>query len=321
MTRSQLVQTLVLTAVILVVVVALDYLVNVVLMPGVTPYTPLATALITLLVTPAAIAYVVRQNSKVQRAHVALEEERVARLAADGANAAKSRFLANMSHELRTPLNAIIGYAEIIEEDAETASITADSQRIQHSATHLLGLINEILDHVKLEAGELRLSPAETELGVMFNEVAEVTRPRAEANGNQFVTACDLDVGVAWIDAARAKQCMLAIADNAAKFTSSGRVTLRMSADGEDGFLFEAADNGAGIDEAMLPHVFQPFVQGDASFTRDRDGAGIGLALTKQLMEAMGGSVSVVSTKGVGSTFTLRFKRGEPASNVVTLVA
>ncbi|MFN3464194.1 MAG: sensor histidine kinase [Terricaulis sp.] len=321
MTKSQIVQTAVLTAVILVVVLALDYLVNVMAMPGVTPYTPVATALITLLVTPAAIAFVILQNAKVQRAHVALEEERIARLAADGANAAKTRFLANMSHELRTPLNAIIGYAEIIEEDAATGAVAADSQRIQSSAKHLLGLINEILDHVKLEAGELRLSPVQTELRRLFDEVADAVRPLAASNGNELSASCDLGIGVAWIDPARVKQCMLAIASNAAKFTSNGRVILRMAADGEDDFVFEAIDSGIGIDEAALPYVFQPFMQADGSFTRAQDGAGIGLALTKQLMEVMGGAVSVVSTKGAGSIFTLRFKRGEPASNVVTLAA
>ena len=321
MTKSQIVQTLGLTAVILVVVVALDYLVNVVAMPGVTPYTPVATALITLLVTPAAIASVILQNAKVQRAHVALEEERIARLAADGANAAKTRFLANMSHELRTPLNAIIGYAEIIEEDAQTGGIAADSRRIQKSATHLLGLINEILDHVKLEAGELRLASVETELRTLFDEVVDATRARAASNGNELLATCDMSIGVAWIDPARVKQCMLAVATNAAKFTTNGRVVLRMSAEGEDAFVFEAVDSGVGIDAVALPRVFQPFMQGDASVTRERDGAGIGLALVKQLMDAMDGSVSVFSTKGVGSTFTLRFTRGAPASNVVTLAA
>ena len=321
MTKSQIVQTVMLTAVILAVVLALDYLINVVAMPGVTPYTPVATALITLLVTPAAIAYVILQNAKVQRAHVALEEERVARLASDSANAAKTRFLANMSHELRTPLNAIIGYAEIIEEDAETRGVTADSQRIQRSAKHLLGLINEILDHVKIEAGELRFAVVQTELRPLFDEVVEAVRSRAQSNGNELLAACDIDIGIAWIDPVRVKQCMIAVASNAAKFTSDGRVILRMSADGDDGFLFEAIDSGAGIEETLLPHVFQPFVQVDASMTREQGGAGIGLALTKQLMNAMGGEVGAVSTKGVGSIFTLRFKRGEAASNVVTLAA
>ncbi|MEZ5957866.1 MAG: ATP-binding protein [Hyphomonadaceae bacterium] len=319
--KPQIAQTVMLTAVILAIVLALDFLVNVMVMPGVTPYTPLATALITLLVTPAAIAYVLLQNDKVQRAHVALEEERIARLAADGASAAKTRFLANMSHELRTPLNAIIGYAEIIEEDAGVGASATDSRRIQKSARHLLGLINEILDHVKLEAGELGLASVETELRTLFDEVVEFARPRAEGNGNEFQAAYDLDIGVAWIDPVRVKQCMRAIASNAAKFTSNGRVVLRMSADGEEGFLFEAIDSGAGIDDAALPLLFRPFMQGDASSTREQDGAGIGLSLTKQLMDAMGGSVSVVSTKGVGSIFTLRFKRGAPASNVVTLAA
>jgi len=321
MTRSQIVQTLGLTFVILIVVVALDYLVNVVAMPGVTPYTPLATALITLLVTPAAIAYVILQNAKVQRANVALEEERLARLAADGANAAKTQFLANMSHELRTPLNAIIGYAEIIEEDAQTAGVTADSQRIQRSAKHLLGLINEILDHVKLEAGELRLSLSQVELRSVFDEVVRSVGPRARENGNELIAAADLDIGAAWIDVARVKQCMTSIASNAAKFTTNGRIALRMRTEGDEVFVFEVSDTGVGIEPAAMERLFQPFVQADASMTREFGGTGIGLALTKQLMDAMGGEISVVSTPGAGSIFTLRFKRGEAPANLVTLAA
>lgn len=321
MTRSQIVQTFGLTAVILAVVVTLDYLVTVVLMPGVTPYTPIATAMITLIVTPAAIAFILIQNGKVQTAHLALEEERLARLAADGANAAKTRFLANMSHELRTPLNAIIGYAEIIEEDAQTSGVEADSQRIQRSAKHLLGLINEILDHVKLEAGELRLNPTLVELHTLFDEVSDAVRPRVQANGSELIATGDLDIGAAWIDVARVRQCMMCVASNAAKFTENGRVTLRMRTDGEDAFVFEVSDTGIGIEEAALATLFQPFVQADASLTREYGGTGIGLALTKQLMDAMGGDVSVVSTPGVGSMFTLRFKRGEAPSNVVTLAA
>ncbi|MEZ5960243.1 MAG: ATP-binding protein [Hyphomonadaceae bacterium] len=321
MTKSQIVQTAGLTLVILIVVLALDYLVNVVAMPGVTAYTPLATALITLLVTPAAIAYVTLQNARVQRAKLALEEERLARLAADGANAAKTQFLANMSHELRTPLNAIIGYAEIIEEDSETAGVTADSQRIQHSAKHLLGLINEILDHVKLEAGELPLTVSQVELRALFDEVVSAVGERARANGNEIVAEAGMDIGVAWVDHQRVKQCMSSVAFNAAKFTANGRITLRMRNEGEGAFMFEVRDTGVGIEPAAMATLFQPFVQADASVTREFGGSGIGLALTKQLMDAMGGDIRVASKLGAGSTFTLLFKRGEAPSNVVTLAA
>jgi signal transduction histidine kinase len=321
MTRAQIIRMAILSAIITVVVVALDYLINVVIAPGHTPYTPLVTIAIVLAVTPAATAYLILQNARVEKAQLALAEERVARLAADGANRAKTQFLANMSHELRTPLNAIIGYAEIIEEDAGTTGVEADSQRIQRSATHLLGLINEILDHVKLEAGELRLALSQTELRPLFDEVAEAVRGRVESNGNELIALCDMDVGAAWIDVSRVKQCMMSVAGNAAKFTSNGRVTLRMRAGGDDAFVFEVSDTGVGIAEEALPTLFQPFVQADASLTREYGGTGIGLALTKQLMNAMGGEIAVVSKQGAGSMFTLHFKRGEAPSNVVTLAA
>lgn len=321
MTKSQIIRTAVLTAIILLVVIALDYLVNVVLMPGVTPYTPFATATIVLLVAPAAISYLILQDAKINRAQSALAEERVARLAADGANAAKTRFLANMSHELRTPLNAIIGYAEIIEEDAGSTTVAADAQRVQRSARHLLGLITEILDHVKLEAGELRLSVAKAQLKPLFDEVVAATRPRAEANGNSVIAECDADIGDAWVDAERLRQCMMSLADNAAKFTTNGHIALRLRSDGIDSVVFSVRDTGVGIGKDAMGGLFDPFVQADGSATRKFEGAGIGLALTKQLMDVMGGAVTVESAPGAGSTFSLRMKRGVAPSNVVTLAA
>lgn len=320
MTRSQIVRTALLTTVILAVTVTLDYVVNVLLMPGVTAYTPLTTVGITLLVTPAAIAYLLLQNAKMQRAELALADERVARLAADGANAAKSRFLATMSHELRTPLNGIIGYAEIIEEDAEAGAIAADSQRIQRSARNLLGLINSILDHVDLEAGELHLRPSRAELMPVLTDVAATVREAAEANGNSLLVEGSDEVGAAWIDAERLKQCMLHLANNAAKFCKNGTITLRLRVQGET-VVFEAIDTGVGLSKAMQANLFKPFAQGDASFTRGHDGAGIGLAVTKQLMLAMGGDVTATSVEGAGSTFTLMIPRGAAPSNVVTLAA
>jgi len=321
MTKDQIVRTAALTGVILAIVLVLDWLVNVVIAPGVTPYTPVATAAITLLVTPAAIAYLILQNAKMRRAEMAFADERVARLAADGANAAKTRFLATMSHELRTPINAIIGYAEIIEEDAESGAIAADSARIQRSARHLLGLINGMLDHVDLEAGELHLRPVRTDLGALFADVAEASRADIEANGNTLVLECAGDVGVAWLDSQRLRQCLLHLASNAGKFCKNGTVSLRMRAVEGDTIVFEAADTGIGISEAARANLFQPFAQGDASFTRGHDGAGLGLALTKQLIEKMAGTIAVQSREGEGATFTLTVPRGAQTDNVVSFAA
>lgn len=321
MTKPQILRVIGLTSIILVVVVALDYLINVVLTPGATAYTPLVTIGIALLVTPASISYLILQDAKMQTARAALADERVARMAADAANMAKTRFLANMSHELRTPLNAIIGYAEIIEEDATTPAVSADSRRIQGSAHHLLGLITGILDHVKLEAGELRLNVTHTALAPLFDETVSAVRADAAANGNTLSADCAADIGLAWVDAQRLRQCMMCVTENAAKFTSNGRVALRLTTFGDDGLVFEVRDTGIGIAPEALATLFDPFVQVDLSETRRFGGAGIGLALTKQLMDAMGGSVSVESTPGAGSTFTLRWSRGVAPSNVVTLAA
>jgi signal transduction histidine kinase len=303
--------------------VALDYLINVVIAPGHTPYTPLTTAAIVLLVTPAAIAYLILQNAKVQTAQAALAEERVARQAADGANAAKTQFLANMSHELRTPLNAIIGYAEMVEEETRGAKLDVaaeDSQRIQRSAHHLLGLISEILDHARLETGKTELKPAPTALLAVFNEVAQTARVAAEANGNAFEARCDPEIGSAYLDVMRLRQCMLHLTSNAAKFTKNGRISVRMMAAG-DGFAFEVTDSGIGMPSDTVARLFQPFVQADSSVTREYGGTGLGLAITKQLVDAMGGAVSVASEPGKGSTFTLTMKRSNAGSNVVTFAA
>jgi signal transduction histidine kinase len=324
MSRQQIVRVTILSAVILAVVVALDYLINVVIAPGHTPYTPVATAAITLLVTPAAVAYLILQNAKVQTAQAALAEERVARLAADGANKAKTQFLANMSHELRTPLNAIIGYAEMVEEEARERGhgvAAEDSERIQKSAHHLLGLINEILDHARLESGKLELRNAPTTLLAVFNEVAETARVAAAENGNTFEAICDPEIGVAYLDPLRLRQCMLNLTSNAAKFTKNGRVTLATRAVEGDAFVVEVSDTGIGMSEETVARLFQPFVQADASVTRQYGGTGLGLAITKQLLDAMGGTVSVTSEPGRGSTFTITLRRSNAGANVVTFAA
>ena len=317
MTKAQIVQTAILTGIILVVVVLLDYFINVVLAPGATAYTPLTTVAIALAVTPAAIAYLILQNAKVQRALMALAEERAARLAADGANAAKTQFLAAMSHELRTPLNAIIGYAEIIEEDtAVTGAGRDDAQRIQRSAHHLLSLISGILDHVKLEAGELQLKEEVAPLQPIFDEVADALEVMAAAQGNAVTRVCEDGIGAAYVDVLRLKQCMLNLAGNAAKFTENGRITLRLRASGPTHVAFEVQDTGIGMDAETVARLFQPFVQADSSITREYDGAGLGLVVTKQLVTSMGGTVSVTSAPGAGSTFTILLRRRMPLAAV-----
>jgi signal transduction histidine kinase len=324
MTKAQFAQTAAITAIILLVVSALDYFVNALLAPDLSAYTPLTTLSITLLVAPAFTAYLIMQNAKVQRALVALAEERVARMEADGANAAKTQFLATMSHELRTPLNAIIGYAEMVEEETKAKGMGAcaeDSARIRRSAHHLLALISEILDHARLESGKVEFRNTALALLPLFNEVAENARAAAGVNSNSFEAVCDAEIGSAYLDPMRLRQCMMHFTSNAAKFTKHGRISLRMAAVDDDAFLFEVADTGIGMSEETVARLFQPFVQADSSATREYGGTGLGLAITSQLAEAMGGAVSVRSARGEGSVFTLTMKRCTAGQNVVTLAA
>jgi signal transduction histidine kinase len=154
----------------------------------------------------------------------------------------------------------------------------------------------------------------------LFNEVAQSARVAAEANGNAFEAQCDPEIGSAYLDVMRLRQCMLNLTSNAAKFTKNGRVSMRMTAVGDE-FVFEVADSGIGMPSETVARLFQPFVQADSSVTREYGGTGLGLAITKQLVDAMGGAVSVVSAPGKGSTFTLTMKRSTAGANVVTFAA
>jgi signal transduction histidine kinase len=236
-----------------------------------------------------------------------------ARETAEAANRVKSEFLSNMSHELRTPLNSVIGYAEIIQEDVsmgDTNGAAADAARIQRSATHLLTLINDLLDHSKIEAGKMDINPEETELLSLVHDVVDTLRTRAEANNVTLSVRSDPDMGSALIDPIRFKQCLLNIAGNAVKFTKDGSVTLAMrpvTLAGVDSFRVSIIDTGIGIDSDALSRIFTPFEQADGSTTRNFGGTGLGLAITKHLTEAMDGEVTVESEVGKGSTFTLIF--------------
>lgn len=243
-------------------------------------------------------------------------EERTAQLAvatrrAEAANRAKSLFLANMSHELRTPLNAVIGYSEIIEEDldsGDTERSAADLAKIRHAANHLLAMINEVLDLSRIEAGKLELRPTEFDVSVLLRNALDTVRPTASKNRS----ICQLNVapgiGVIHADETRLRQCVLNLLSNAAKFTEGGVVALdaRVCRIGSaEGVAISVRDTGPGISAEQLARLFQPFVQADASHTREHDGAGLGLVITRRLARAMGGDVQASSKLGQGSTFTL----------------
>jgi PAS domain S-box-containing protein len=240
----------------------------------------------------------------------AVQALREARASAEAANLSKSQFLANMSHELRTPLNAVIGYAEILEEDlAGTAPTSAqDAERIRIAARHLLQLINEILDLSKIEAGKMDLVYDEMDVVAIAREALDTVRPTAESNGNMLSLKIEGEIGPIRADALRVRQCLLNLLANASKFTKGGAITVRVALARRAGvrwLTIDVADTGIGMSDEQRGRLFQPFMQADASTTRKFGGTGLGLALTRRFAQLMGGDVTVASTPGEGSTFTL----------------
>jgi signal transduction histidine kinase len=240
----------------------------------------------------------------------------LARQAAEDGSKAKSSFLANVSHELRTPLNAIIGFAEIIDEDATYAgneTTSKDARKVANSAQHLLGLINDLLDHSKIEAGKMDMDPTLTPLHPLITGVAEVLESHVAKNNSQLIVRCDPLIGDAIIDGMRLKQCLLNLVSNAAKFTKDGSVTVSARPVEHEGTPFiriTVKDTGIGMNAATLAKLFTPFVQANESTAKNYGGTGLGLVITRRLCEAMGGSVSVESVEGQGSTFTMLVPRG-----------
>ncbi len=268
----------------------------------------LAIALPVVLVTVQALAMLIAAANDRNQLIATLASQSAARRAAEEASTAKSQFLANMSHELRTPLNAVIGYAEILEEDLDADGKTegaADANRIRKAARHLLGLINEVLDLSKIEAGRMELAIGRCDIAQIVADAVEQTRPAAEANGNTIVVTLPDDLAPALADGGKLGQCMLNFLSNAAKFTNNGRIDVRVAID-DDTLVFAVEDTGVGIGPDDVKRLFQPFTQVDESFTRRAGGTGLGLVITQRLAELMGGGVTLTSEAGQGSVFTLR---------------
>jgi signal transduction histidine kinase/CheY-like chemotaxis protein len=234
-----------------------------------------------------------------------------AREAADVANKAKSRFLANMSHELRTPLNAIIGYSEILEEEAEDRKLddlVPDLRKIHGAGRHLLQLINDILDLSKVEAGKMDLYLETFAVRGMLEDVVNTIQPLIAQKQNKLVVDCPDDIGSIHADMTKLRQSLFNLLSNASKFTEAGTVTLRVRAEHTDGqrwIRLAVQDSGIGMTPEQVARLFQPFTQADASTTRKYGGTGLGLTITKRFAELMGGTVTVESVQGHGSTFTL----------------
>jgi signal transduction histidine kinase len=233
-------------------------------------------------------------------------EAEAERASAVAANKAKSSFLAVMSHELRTPLNAVIGYAEILEEDLKYEGMTQqldDATKIRNAGRHLLGVINQVLDLSKIEAGSMETETIDYCPNTLVREVIDTTRQLVEAGGNTLaVSANDLPKAVG--DPTKLRQCLFNLVSNAAKFTQNGVISVEAQV--RDGLLvFKVKDTGIGMTEEQMVKVFEPFVQADESTTRKFGGTGLGLAITRKLARLMGGEADVTSKLGLGSTFTL----------------
>jgi signal transduction histidine kinase/CheY-like chemotaxis protein len=228
------------------------------------------------------------------------------------ANRAKSIFLANMSHELRTPLNAIIGYSELIREDAEDegmSSIVADTRKIHLAATHLLHIINDVLDLSKIEAGKMELAPERFSLRSLIDQLDATVRPLAEHQHNTLLIEAPHADWTLYTDRTKLAQALLNLLSNAAKFTHAGHIRLTISVEQPDSpspsLLAQISDDGIGIAPERIDALFEPFVQADESTTRKYGGTGLGLSITRRFAQLLGGTVSVTSAPGQGSTFTL----------------
>jgi signal transduction histidine kinase/DNA-binding response OmpR family regulator len=255
---------------------------------------------------------------------MALTKVEALRTAAEDANKAKSTFLANMSHELRTPMNAIIGYSEMLMEDAEDEgldSFTQDLGRIRSAGKHLLSLINDVLDLSKIEAGKVTLHLTDFSPSELLGEVAMTVRPMASANDNELLVEADPALGEMHADETKVRQTLLNLLSNACKFTNQGAVTVRArheTAEGAEWMIFSVEDTGIGMTEEQCEKVFDEFTQADSSTTKEYGGTGLGLPISQKMCRLMGGDITVDSTVGVGTTFTVRLPAvvAEPPAEV-----
>jgi signal transduction histidine kinase len=261
-------------------------------------------------------AEVIQQRSEIEREadrHRATANRlRAAMEEAEQANRNKSIFLAKMSHELRTPLNAVIGYSELLLEDGEMSDMDAqklgDLKRINGAGRHLLGLVTDVLDLSHIETDRVDVRVDTFAVARFVADLASTTESLVMANGNAFALDVAADAGEASTDQLKLRQCLMNLLGNAAKFTQGGEVRLtvaRTSRDGADWLSFAVADTGIGISPAGLDNLFKRFSQATEGTAQAFGGTGLGLVITKQLANLLGGDVDVASREGEGSVFTL----------------
>ncbi|NJR62022.1 MAG: response regulator [Cyanobacteria bacterium CRU_2_1] len=248
----------------------------------------------------------------------AVEAAEAARAIAEDANKTKSQFLANMSHELRTPLNAIIGYSEMLREESDDRGyqgFSNDLQTIYREAKHLLGLINDILDLSKIEAGKVELYLEPIEVATLIEDISVTIQPLLERNHNTLKVQLPESPGDIKADRTRVRQILLNLLSNACKFTEQGTILLTVQRNESDRMKanhqaspviqFQVSDTGIGMTPEQLGRLFQAFSQADASTTRKYGGTGLGLTISRRLCQMMGGDILVQSEYGKGTTFTV----------------
>ena len=253
----------------------------------------------------------------IQNARLFAEIEEKSRQLAE-ASEHKSQFVSSVSHELRTPLNAIIGLTEMMVTNATrfgTEKAAEPLQRVHRAGTHLLGLINQVLDLSKIEAGKLELNPQTVELAPLIDEVVGTARQLAQQNKNRLVVEAPDNLGAITVDPMRLRQILLNLLSNACKFTKEGEVKLRASrvSNGRHWVELSVSDTGIGMTAEQQAKLFEEFTQADRTTAQRFGGTGLGLAITRKLARMLGGDVTVASEPGKGSVFTVRLP-GDAAS-------
>ena len=247
-----------------------------------------------------------------------------ARDQAEEANRTKSAFLANMSHELRTPMNAIIGYSEMLTEEMQDLGqdeFIPDLKKIHSAGKHLLGLINDVLDLSKIEAGKMTIYCETVDVATMVREVESTVLPLVKKNDNHLEVELPDDSGTMHSDLTKIRQMLFNLLSNASKFTEKGKLRLvvtRTVENGTEWLRFAVSDSGIGMTPEQMGRLFQAFTQADASTTRKFGGTGLGLAISRDFCRLLGGDITVESVPGEGSTFTVALPARAPQEDTAT---